>query len=321
MKPYLLAGSIVLYLLGAFPGPVQAANLAFGGASTAGVYFQVARHLCRLLELEAEGYRCEGLATQGSVYNINALDTGELDFAVAQSDRAWQARHGEADWSDTPVEGLRALFAMHPETVMLVTRADTDIHSVEDLRGRTVNIGNPGSGQRRNALDVLTLHDIDPERDITARHVEQTDASRALVEQHLDAFFYTVGNPAAAILEPASATALRMIPLDSDTVAEFVADSPYYVLSEIPGGLYPGITDDVPTFAVNATVVTMASMDEETVYALTRAAFERLEDLRSAHEAFARLETGAMVEGVSIDLHPGAWRYYEERGWVEPEGD
>ena len=319
MKMRLVAVSLAAcFLAGAHPGGAQARDLAFGGASTAGVYYQVARHLCHLWGMEESAYRCEALVTQGSVYNINALAAAELDFAVAQSDRAWQARHGEADWDGSPVEGLRALFAMHPETVMLVTRQDTDIHTLDDLRGRTVNIGNPGSGQRRNALDVLRLHGIDPEEDIAARHVEQTDASRALVAGRLDAFFYTVGNPSAAILDPAAETPLRMIPLDSGEVAAFVEESPFYVPSVIPGGIYAGVPDDVATFAVTANVVTTADMDADAAYALTRVAFERLDELRAGHEAFARLEPEAMVTGVSIELHPGARRYYEERGLLEP---
>jgi len=305
----LLAASLVAL-------PVQARDLTFGGASITGVYYQVAQHGCRLLEQHKDDYNCVGRPTQGSVFNINALSQGSIDFGVAQSDRAWQAINGEAEWERRGAfEELRSLFAMHPETVMLVVRADSDIHSVEDIQGHTINIGNPGSGQRRNAMDVLEIYGIDPRDDIRARNLQQHEASRALVDGQVDGFFYTVGNPSAAIEEPANSVDIRMIPINSDAIREFVEERPYYVMTAIPGGTYPGVDEDIETYAVTATVVTHADMDEDVVYDLTAAVFEQMDDLRNAHAAFRHLEPEAMMEGVSVDLHPGALRYFEEQGW------
>lgn len=296
--------------------PAQARDLTFGGASITGVYYQVAQHGCRLLEQHNDEYNCVGRPTQGSVFNINALSQGSIDFGVAQSDRAWQAINGQAEWERRGAfEGLRSLFAMHPETVMLVVRADSDIHSVEDIKGHTINIGNPGSGQRRNAMDVLEIYGIAPRDDIRARNLQQHEASRALVDGQVEGFFYTVGNPSAAIEEPANSVAIRMIPINSEAIREFVGERPYYVMTTIPGGTYPGVDEDIETYAVTATVVTHADMDEAVVYDLTAAIFGQMDDLRNAHAAFRHLEPEAMMEGVSVDLHPGALRYYEEQGW------
>ncbi len=310
----LVAAGVLLAAL--ITHPAQARDVTFGGASITGVYYQVALHGCRLLERHDADYNCVGRPTQGSVFNINALSQGALDFGVAQSDRAWQAVNGKADWERRGAfEELRSLFAMHPETVMLVARADSGIYTVDDLRGHTVNIGNPGSGQRRNAMDVLELHGIDPRADIRARNLQQPEASRALVDGRIDAFFFTVGNPSAAIEEPATSVPVRMIPLDSAAIRAFVEERPYYVMTTIPGGLYPGVDEDVATYAVTATVVTHAGMDEAVVYDLTTAVFEQLDELRGSHAAFRHLEPQAMMEGVSVDLHPGALRYYQEQGW------
>jgi TRAP transporter TAXI family solute receptor len=234
------------------------------------------------------------------------VNRGLLDFGVAQSDRNWQAANGAADWDGSTVEGLRSVFSVHPETVLLVTRADSGIDSVDDLVGRAVNIGNPGSGQRGNAEDVLRLYGIDVDEDIDAQGLQQNEASRALIDQKIDAFFYTVGNPAAAIEEPANSTEIRLVPINSDAIREFIADKPYYVMTEIQPN----------TYAVKATVVTSAALEDQVVYDVVKIIMENLDELKASHAAFKDLNPADMLEGLSAPLHPGAVQYYEEQGWM-----
>jgi uncharacterized protein len=314
----LIGAALLIPTLALTIAPARAAtDLLFGGASVVGVYYQAALQICNLVNRHGGGkYNCVGRPSLGSVFNINAVDRGLLDFGVAQSDRNWQAFHGAADWEGSPVETLRSVFSLHPETVLLVARADADIRSIEDVRGKRINIGNPGSGQRANAEDVLRLHGIDAARDIRAQGLQQQEASRALVDRNIDAFFYTVGNPSAAIEQPASAVAVRFVPLDTAELREFLADKPYYVMTEIPAGTYPGMDEPVETYAVTATVVTRDDVAEETVYDLVRTVFERLDDLKASHAAFRQLTPEQMLKGLSAPLHPGAERYYREQGWM-----
>ena len=298
--------------------PANAArDLLIGGGSVTGVYYQVALQVCDLINTHSDGeYNCVGRPALGSVFNINAVNRGLLDFGVAQSDRNWQAANGAADWEGGAVENLRSVFSAHPETVLLVTRSDTGIESVEDLMGRAVNIGNPGSGQRGNAQDVLRLYGIDAENDIDAQGLQQNEASRALIDQKVDAFFYTVGNPAAAIEEPANSTDIRIVPIDSQAIRDFIADKPYYVMTSIQPGTYKGVDEAVETYAVKATVVASAALEDQVVYDVVKIVMENLDELRNSHAAFRHLEPSEMLQGLSAPLHPGAAMYYEEQGWM-----
>lgn len=292
-------------------------DVLFGGASITGVYYQVALQISNMMNKHmGDKYNYIGRPTGGSVFNINAIDRGAFDFAVAQSDRNWQGFNGAADWEGKPVTGLRSVFSMHPETVMLLTNKAAGIKSVEDLKGKRVNIGNPGSGQRGNAEDVLRLYGLDFNKDFSAEALQQAEASRALVDQKIDAFFFTVGNPSAAIEEPAQSVDLDMIPINSDAIKNFVKEHPYYIMTKVPGGTYKGIDNDVETYAVTATVVTNEGVAEEIVYDMVKTVFENLEELKASHAAFRVLDPKEMLQGLSAPLHPGAEKYYKEKGWM-----
>ncbi len=304
-------------LLTAAPSAKAAQDILFGGASITGVYYQVALQISGLMnKYQGENYNYVGRPTGGSVFNINAIERGAFDFGVAQSDRNWQAYHGKADWEGRPMEDLRSVFSMHPETVMLVTRKDTGIENVADIKGKRVNIGNPGSGQRHNAQDVLRIYGIDENRDIRAEGLQQHEASRALVDRKIDAFFYTVGNPSAAIEEPATSVDIRMIPLNHEKIREMVDENPYYIMTKIPAGTYRGVDYDVETYAVTATVITNRNVADDVVYDMVKAVFENLEELKASHAAFRHLNPEEMLQGLSAPFHPGAEKYYRERGWL-----
>lgn len=294
----------------------QQRDILIGGGSVTGVYYQVALQTCQIMNKHSGGkYNCVGRPALGSVFNINAVNRGLLDFGVAQSDRNWQAANGTADWDGKPVEKLRSVFSAHPEAVLLVTRVDAGIKSAADLKGKTVNIGNPGSGQRGNSMDFLPLYGIDPEKDIKAEGLQQGEASRALVDQKIDAFVYTVGMPSAAIEEPANSTEIDILDLNSDAIKKFISDKPYYVLAKYPADIVKGV-GEFETYAVKATVVTSADVDDQLVYDYTKTVFENLEELKGTHAAFRILEPKDMLGGLSAPIHPGAMKYYKERGWM-----
>ncbi|HDQ39957.1 MAG TPA: TAXI family TRAP transporter solute-binding subunit [Desulfonatronum sp.] len=314
---WVLALAIALGLMFSAPQAMAKQDVLFGGAAITGVYYQVALQISNIMNKHmGDKYNYIGRPTGGSVFNINALDRVAFDFAVAQSDRNWQGYNGAADWDGKPITGLRSVFSMHPETVMLVTRKDAGINSLEDLKGKRVNIGNPGSGQRGNAEDVLRLYGLDYTKDFSAEQLQQNEASRALVDQKIDAFFYTVGNPSATIEEPAQSVDLMMIPINSDAIKAFVAEHPYYIMTTIPAGTYHGIDQDIETYAVTATVVTNEAVAEEVVYDMVKTVFDNLEELKASHAAFRNLNPEEMLQGLSAPFHPGAVKYYKEKGWM-----
>lgn len=323
MTKKLFASALAIAVAGGTLGfaiPAEGARnfIRIGGGAKSGVYYRVASSVCELVEekMGSQGYSCVDKVSFGSVFNLNSVRRGLFTFGVVQSDRHWQAYNGEAEWRGKPYAGLRSVFSVHPETVMLVTRADTGIKSVNDLRGKRVNIGNPGSGQRGNAEAVLRVYGINKDRDITAAELEQPQANEALVKKEIDAFFYTVGNPWDDGVALAQSTAVQIVPIDASRIKELVASHPYCVITVIPGGVYKGVDKDVPTYAVKATVVTSERESEEVVYNVVKTVFENLDRFRKMHPAFKSLQPREMLEGLSAPLHPGAVRYYEEKGWL-----
>lgn len=316
-RKWLAALVVVLGMAVSAPQAMAKQDILFGGASITGVYYQVALQLSNMMNKHAaDKYNYIGRPTGGSVFNINAIDRGAFDFAVAQSDRNWQGFNGAADWEGKPIAGLRSVFSMHPETVLLVTRKDAGIKTVMDMKGKRINIGNPGSGQRGNAEDVLRIYGLDYNKDFSAEALQQAEASRALVDQKIDAFFFTVGNPSAAIEEPAQSVDLDIIPINSDGIKDFVAKHPYYIMTTIPAGTYKGVDKGVETYAVTATVISSESVAEEVVYDMVKTVFENLEELKASHAAFRNLNPKEMLQGLSAPLHPGAIKYYKEKGWM-----
>lgn len=316
---FVIAFAAAVSIAGAAVPASAAKFLVVGGGSTTGVYYQVALNVCKLVNktLKSKGYNCIGRPALGSVFNINAIKRGLLNFGVAQSDRNWQAYNGAADWKGKAYKGLRSVFSAHAETVMLVARADSGIMKVSDIKGRRVNIGNPGSGQRGNATDILRIYGIDMKKDIKAEGLQQGGASRALVDKKIDAFFYTVGNPWGGGLEISNSTAIRMVPINAPGIMKLVAGKPYYVMTNIPGGIYKGVKKDVPTYAVKATFVTSNKQPNDVVYNVVKTIFDNLDQFRATHAAFKYLQKKDMLGGLSAPFHPGATRYYKEAGLMK----
>ncbi|MFW5730753.1 MAG: TAXI family TRAP transporter solute-binding subunit [Desulfonatronovibrionaceae bacterium] len=316
-KKLLMVITLITGLLMAAPQAMAKEDILFGGASITGVYYQVALQISNINNKHrGDEYNYIGRPTGGSVFNINALERGAFDFGVAQSDKNWQAYNGAADWEGKPVKSLRSLFSMHPETVLLVTRKDTGIEKVDDIKGKRINIGNPGSGQRGNAMDVLEIYGIDPDKDITAEGLQQHEASRALVDKKIDAFFFTVGNPSAAIEEPAQSVDIKLIPINSPDIKKMVEEKPYYVMTTIPAGIYPGVDEDVETYAVTATVITNENVDDQVVHDMVSTVFNNLDELKKSHAAFKNLKAEEMMNGLSAPFHPAAEKFYKEQGWL-----
>jgi len=316
----LVIAAVVAAGIAGSAGPANSAQTRFlvmGGGLETGVYYQVVLGVCKLVneKLGSQGYKCVGNQALGSVMNIKSLWSNILDYGVVQSDHNWQVYNGKEKWKGRPYEGLRSVFSIHAETVMLVARADAGIRSVNDLRGKRVNMGNPGSGTRENAVDVLRIYGMGWS-DISDRELEPQEAARALRKGKIDALFFTVGNPWGKGQKLAKRVEIRMVPIDSPGIKQFVADNPYYVITAIPGGIYKGVDKDVPTFGVKATLVTSEKESEEKVYNLVKTVFENLDRFREMHPAFVSIQPEDMLKGLSAPLHPGALRYYKEKGWM-----
>jgi len=291
--------------------------VTIGTGDITGVYYPTGGAIAKIVNKKREEYRIRTTveATIGSVYNVNAIMTGDLEFGIVQSDRQYQAINGMKEWDGDPQTDLRAVFSIHPESVTLLAAVDADIKTISDLKGKRVNIGNPGSGQRGNAIDALEAAGINWQTDIKAKSVEAAKAPGLLQDKKIDAFFYTVGHPSSAFKEATSGHRPTRFVAITET-GELIRKFPYYAKSYIPAGLYPGAAneEDNPTFGVKATFCTSARMPDNVVYAITKEVFENFEEFKKLHPAYQVITKKSMLEGLSAPLHPGAVRYYKEAG-------
>lgn len=298
--------------------PAKTTFVTIGTGGITGVYYPTGGAIARIVNKKKDQYgiRATVESTGGSVFNVNAIMSGDLEFGVVQSDRQFQAINGLAEWKDKgKQEDLRAIFSIHPESITLVAAVDAGIKDITDLKGKRVNIGNPGSGQRQNSIDALQAVGIDYKTGLTAESVKAAEAPGLLQDGRIDAFFYTVGHPSGAIKE-ATAGARKVRFAAVTGVESLLAKYPYYAKAHIPVKLYPGAenTADVATFGVKATFVTSAKVPDDVVYAITKEVFDNFEDFKKLHPAYAVLTKEGMLEGLSAPIHPGAMKYYKEVG-------
>jgi TRAP transporter TAXI family solute receptor len=305
-------------MVNATPVVAKTTFVTIGTGGITGVYYPTGGAIARIVnkKRKAYGIRATVESTGGSVFNVNAVMAGDLEFGVVQSDRQYQAINGLAEWKDKgPQKDLRAVFTIHPESITLVAADDSYIRTINDLKGKRVNIGNPGSGQRQNSIDGLTNAGIDYKKDLQAEGVKAAEAPGLLQDGRIDAFFYTVGHPSGAIKEAtAGRRKVHFVPITG--VDKLLAKYPYYAKAHIPIKLYPGATNtsDVMTFGVKATFVTSAKVPDRVVYAITKEVFENFESFKKLHPAYQVLTKQNMLEGMSAPIHPGAMKYYKESG-------
>ncbi len=313
-------------------GAAAAVGLAFGGAASAqefisigtggvtGVYYPTGGAICRLVNKSRKehGIRCAVESTGGSVYNINTIKAGELEFGVAQSDWQYHAYNGTSTFSDNPFPELRAVFSVHPEPFTLLVRADSGIEKFEDLKGKRVNVGNAGSGQRATMEVVMDAFGIGMGDFALATEYKGSEMAAQICDGNIDAMIYTIGHPAAAIKEATTTCDIKLIDVVGEPIDKLVADNPYYRVATIPAGMYTGNDKDVTTFGVGATFVTSANVSDDVVYVVAKAVMENIDDFRQLHPAFANLDPAQMVkDGLSAPLHPGAEKAYKELGLME----
>ncbi len=313
-----LTGAVVAALLGSFSSPVSAAELQIGTGSRAGVYYRVGRAICSLVNRQSAelDLTCEAIPTKGSIANLRDVRDGKPQIALAQSDWQFHATEGSGPFSSAgPDEKLRSLFSVHGEPFTVVARRDSGITTLDDLKGKRVNIGNPGSGQRATMEVVMAALGWTADDFALVESLPADQQSLALCHDRVQAIIYTVGHPNASIGKAIGLCDALIVEVGGPAIDKLVADRPYYAYTEIPGGIYNGNDESAKTFGVKATVVASADLDADTAYAVVKTVFENFDRFRGMHPAFGTLEAKPMVtDGLTAPLHEGAVRYYKEKG-------
>lgn len=320
-KLTLIAAALALGVTLVSPTAVaQQKFVTIGTGGVTGVYYVAGGAICRLMNKERakHGIRCSVESTAGSVYNVNTIKAGELDFGVTQSDVQFNAVKGLAQFKDGGAHGdLRAVFSIYPEVLMFLVRKESGIKKFEDLKGKRFNVSTPGSGTRATIDMLLTGMNMKTSDFSLTSELKPDEHGAALCDNKIDAFGYVIGNPAANIQDPTTTCGAKLVSLVGPAVDKLVNDYPYFAHATIPGGTYPGNPDATKTFGVMASFVSSAKVPDNVVYAMVSAVFDNFEEFKKLHPAFANADPKDMIKnGMSAPLHPGAVKYYKEKGWM-----
>lgn len=316
----LLATTLALGVLGAGAAEAQQRFISIGTGGVTGVYYPTGGAICRLVNKgrKEHGIRCSAESTGGSIYNINTIRAGELEFGVVQSDWQYHAYNGTSKFKDKGAfKDLRAVFSVHPEPVTIIARDGVGIKNVSDLKGKAVNIGNPGSGTR-GTWEVMEEALGWKRSDLkVAAELKSAETGQALCDGKIDAYFWLVGHPSALTQETLSTCKANLVNATGPAIEKLVADNSFYRVATIPANMYNN-SEDVTTFGVGATFVSSAKVPADVVYVVVKAVFENFDQFKKLHPAFANLKEKEMIsDSLSAPLHEGAARYYKEKGWIQ----
>jgi uncharacterized protein len=253
-------------------------------------------------------------SSNASADNIQALADEEADIAFTQTDVMANAVDGTNSFEGKAVSNVLALGSLYPETIQIVTSADSGITSVEDLAGKKVSVGAPGSGTRVNAEQILAAHGLDIDNDIDAQDLDFDESTGGIQDGNIDAAFLTAGTPTGSVEGLAATNEITIVPIAQDKIDALVAELPYYAADTIPAGTY-GLESEVTTVAVLAMLVVTDSLSEDEVYEMTKAIYENVDKI--THKKGELITKESALDGIGIDLHPGAEKYFKEAGLLD----
>ncbi len=319
LKPIAVAAALTGMFAMSGAATAQQEFISIGTGGVTGVYYPTGGAICRLVNKNRKehGIRCSAESTGGSIYNINTIRAGELEFGVAQSDWQYHAYNGTSKFADAgKFENLRAVFSVHPEPVTVIASDSSGISTLTDAKGKRLNIGNPGSGTRGTWEVIEEALGWERSDLKLASEMKSAETGQAVCDGKIDAYFWLVGHPSALTQESLATCDAHLVNVTGPAIDKLVADNPYYRSATIPAGMYNNDAD-VQTFGVGATFVSSADVSEDAVYVVVKAVFDNFADFKKLHPAFANLTEQEMItDSLSAPLHDGAVKYYKERGWM-----
>jgi TRAP transporter TAXI family solute receptor len=314
----LIAAVAIAFATVVFPMLCSAkdAFVSVGSGPSSGEYYKISKALCGLVNRDVSnaGVWCSPEATPGSVYNLQRLRSGELDFGIVQSDVQSFAYIGSDAWADNAFESLRSVLTLHSELMTVLTHAGSGIQDLSGLKGRRLNVGSLGSGTRATWDALARGLAWDQEASVRKSTLRLDAAKNLLCSGGLDASLMLVGHPSSLVQNQLSACRANLIPLHGPEIDRFISRHPYYERGTIKASTYE-TQHDVPTFGVRATLVTSAVLDDDVVYALVKAVMTNFEEFKNLVPVLEHLHSGQMLrEALTAPLHPGAERAFRELG-------
>lgn len=293
-------------------------KIVIGTGAVTGVYYPAGGAVCRLVNKERQnlGLKCTIETTPGSIYNVQALKDDEIQLAIIQSDWQESAHDGTGPFVGKPVDSLRFLFSLHTEAMTLIVPQQSDIKKLDDIKGHKVNVGPAGSGVASTMSEIFKAKGWGNSDFKGLMELKPSEQINALCDGTIDVMVLATGHPNGAVQDLVKACDVRFIDVDDADIEKLVNNNPQYSFTVIPGGIYPGIPKDTKTFGVEATVVALSNMSDDLAYTIVRLVFENLESFKNLHPVFGQLDATKMVtEGKAVPYHPGALKYYQEKGY------
>ncbi|MCT8691853.1 TAXI family TRAP transporter solute-binding subunit [Glaesserella parasuis] len=319
MKNFFKLSLVASLAMGSMAAHAEDKFVTIGTGGQTGVYYVVGQSICQLVnrDIAKTNVKCNAPSTGASVANLNAIADKQMEMGIAQSDWQYHAYNGSSSFKGKKNDKLRAVFSIHPEPFTVMARTDAKIANFDDLKGKRVNVGDPGSGTRATMNVILAAKGWTDKEFKVASELKPAERESVMCDNNLDAITYNVGHPNGALKEAAASCDAHLVPVTGEAIDKLVADHPYYAKATIPGGLYKGTDNPVDTFGVYATLVTSADVDADRVYTVVKAVFDNFDRFKRLHPAFENLKEEEMIKNaLSAPLHEGAIRYYKERGWM-----
>lgn len=312
-KHFFLSFAMLLVLslaLAACGGGKQLTMLTGG---TGGTYYPLGGQLASIIT-EKTDMEVTASASNASADNIADLAAGDADLAFTQTDVMSNAVEGVNSFEGNPVDNVLAIGSLYPETIQIVTSANSGITSVEDLAGKSVSVGAPGSGTYVNAEQILEIHGLSMD-DINAQNLSFDESTSGIQDGNIDAAFITAGTPTGSVEGLAATTDIAIVPIAEDKIDALIEAYPYYAKDTIPAGTYSGVDSEITTVAVLAMLAVSDSLSEDEVYEITKAIYDNTSEI--THGKGALISKESALDGIGIDFHPGAEKYFKEEGILE----
>lgn len=293
--------------------------ITIGTGGVTGTYYPTGGAICRMMNLNKKktGIRCSVESTGGSVYNVNVINEGELDFGISQSDTAYQAYMGEGSFEGKPVKGLRSVIAIYPELLAFVVSKKSGIKSLADVKGKKLNIDIAGSGTRMTTEIVFAAFGIKKSDLALVNELKSSEGPTMLKDNKIDGYFGVFGHPTANIMDAANSVDIDLVPIEGKPIDDLVAKYSYYAKGVISGTFYKGVKHDTPSIGVKAVLVTKDTIDDKFVYELTKTILVNFEEFKSLHPAYKTITKKSLLEGLAVPQHPGAIKAFKEAGIIK----
>lgn len=299
---------VLVFVLTACGGKSKDLVVLTGGEQ--GTYYPLGGALAEIITDEVKAMTATAVTSGASVVNINDVQDGNGELALVQNDIAYYAVNG-LHMFEEKVDGIKGIATLYPEVIQIVTSADSGIKTVDDLKGKRVAVGDQGSGAEANAKQILQIHGITYD-DIQAEYMAFGDAANGIQDGNIDAAFITAGTPTGAIEALKAAKEIALVTISEENIEKLTEEYPYYTRFEIGSDVY-NTADGAVTVAVQAMLIVSDDMSDDEVYDITKAMFEHRDVFENTHQRGKDITLQTALDGMSIDLHPGAKKYYDEQ--------